>query len=331
MYINGASAISPIPVFDAQTSGIQLIAGEGNLYAAAEPVYSNLIDPKLIRRMSRIIRMGVATAMEALRQAGISNPDAIITGTAYGCLEDTGIFLKRLVENNEEMLTPTAFIQSTHNTVGAQVALLLKCHAYNTTYVQRAHSFERSLQDTRLWLSENPEAKVLVGAADELTDYSFALLERFGMFRHQAGGEGAVYFLVSSTTTEKTWAKIEKITALFDPTEQELEQAAASILDRVEGNVDLLLSGEEAMDYNADQYAKIYSIAGTTVPVINYKKYCGIYPTASAFACWLAAWWLKAGSIEAEGITAAAPRRILVYQADASGYHSFILLAHADL
>ena len=331
MYINGASAISPIPVFDAQSSGVQLIAGEGNRYAAAEPVYSNLIDPKLIRRMSRIIRMGVATAMEALRQAGISNPDAIITGTAYGCLEDTGIFLKRLVENNEEMLTPTAFIQSTHNTVGAQVALLLKCHAYNTTYVQRAQSFERSLQDARLWLSENPEAAVLVGAADELTDYSFALLERFGMFRHQAGGEGAAYFMVSNTGSEKSWAKIEKITTLFGPTAQELEEVAASLLDTVEGKVDLLLSGEESMDYNADQYAKIYSVTGTTVPVIAYKKYCGTYPTASAFACWLAAWWLKAGIVEAGGVTVSSPRRILLYQADASGYHSFILLAHADL
>ena len=92
--------------------------------------------------MSRIIRMGVAAAMECLQEADVKKPDAIITGTAYGCLEDTGLFLAKMVENNEEMLTPTAFIQSTHNTVGAQVALMLSCHHYNNTFVHRGFSFE---------------------------------------------------------------------------------------------------------------------------------------------------------------------------------------------
>lgn len=327
MYINGASAISPLPVFDAMTSGISFIPGEGNRLTAYEPAYNNLIDPKLIRRMSRVIRMGVATAMDALRQAGVSNPDAIITGTAYGCLEDTGIFLKRLVENGEEMLTPTAFIQSTHNTVGAQVALLLKCHAYNNTYVQRAQSFERSLQDARLWLTEHPGASVLVGAADELTDYSYALLERFGLYRHQAGGEGAAYYLVTDTASEKSWARVDQVYTLFDPGPEELQDLAADLLQEASGQIDVLLSGEEEMDYNADQYAKISSILGSGLPVIRYKKYCGVYPTATAFATWLAAWWLKAGKVEVDGLQLLSPGRILVYQADPSGYHSFILLS----
>ena len=90
----------------------------GTRMRAVEPDYAKLIDPKVIRRMSRIIRMGVAAALECLNGA---TPDAIITGTAYGSLEDTTVFLKRMIDNKEEMLTPTAFIQSTHNTVGAQI------------------------------------------------------------------------------------------------------------------------------------------------------------------------------------------------------------------
>lgn len=327
MYINGASAISPLPVFDAMTSGISFIPGEGNRLAASEPAYNNLIDPKLIRRMSRVIRMGVATAMDALRQAGVTNPDAILTGTAYGCLEDTGIFLKRLVENGEEMLTPTAFIQSTHNTVGAQVALLLKCHAYNNTYVQRAQSFERSLQDAGLWLTEHPGVSVLVGAADELTDYSYALLERFGLYRHQAGGEGAAYFVVTTAASETSWAKIDQVCTLFNPDTKKLQDLAAALLLEASGQIDVLLSGEEVLDYNADQYAIITNLLGSDLPVIRYKKFCGVYPTATAFATWLAAWWLKTGKVEAEGWKRLSPRRILVYQADPSGYHSFILLS----
>ncbi len=349
MYINGASAISPLAVFDAlntgiadaQNPGIGEARTEGNRFRATEPDYSKLIDPKLIRRMSRVIRMGVATAMDALRQAGISNPDAIITGTAYGCLEDTGIFLKKLVEHQEEMLTPTAFIQSTHNTVGAQVALLLKCNAYNNTYVQRAHSFERSLQDAGLWLSENPGASVLVGAADELTDYSFAILERFGLFRYQPGGEGAAYFLVEQAPGKDCWARVEAVRTLFQPDEAELFELAAHLMNQASpmqeqpnliqtkqsGKIDLILSGEETGDANTNCYAKINSLAGDDLPVIRYKKYCGLYPTATAFASWLAAYFIKKGAVDVDAVKLQAPRRILVYQADAAGYHSFIVLS----
>lgn len=93
------------------------------------------------------------------------------------------------------------------------------------------------------------------------------------------------------------------------------------------GPVDLLLSGEEETDYNAYQYAELSTLLSSEMPVIRYKKYCGTYPTATAFASWLAAWWLKAGKVEVDGIQLPNPRRILIYQADPSGYHSFILLA----
>ncbi len=85
------------------------------------------------RRMSRIIKMGVCAAMKCLQDAEIKNPDAIITGTGMGCIEDTGKFLSSYIENEEKLLNPTPFIQSTHNTVGAAIALMLKCHNYNNT------------------------------------------------------------------------------------------------------------------------------------------------------------------------------------------------------
>ena len=102
---------------------------------AIEPDYTAFIDPKLIRRMSHLIKMGVAAAKECLERGNTQMPGAIITGTAYGCLEDTVSFLTRMIELNEELLPPTAFIQSTHNTVSAQIALMLACHNYNNTFV----------------------------------------------------------------------------------------------------------------------------------------------------------------------------------------------------
>lgn len=184
--------------------------GPGNRLKAIEPDYAKYIDAKLIRRMSRIIKMGVAAAMDCLDAAAEAAstadeatgaaapgkrlvPDAIVTGTAYGCLEDTVTFLRRMVENKEELLTPTAFIQSTHNTVGAQIALMLQCHAYNNTFVHRGFSFESAVLDAQMLLEEGQATNVLVGGVDEITDTSHQILERFGLFKGAMDGEGAVF------------------------------------------------------------------------------------------------------------------------------------------
>ena len=75
----------------------------------------------------------------------VEMPGGIIVGTAYGCLQDTEIFLTTMIEYNEEMFTPTAFIQSTHNTIGAQIGLMLQCHNYNNAFVHSGFSFESAL------------------------------------------------------------------------------------------------------------------------------------------------------------------------------------------
>jgi len=126
IYIRSSACISPQKTFGDVNLLTQLVEYNETRLRPIEPDYAAFIDPKLIRRMSHIIKMGVAAASECLNQANVEMPGAIITGTAYGCLEDTVSFLTRMIELNEELLPPTAFIQSTHNTVAAQIALLLK-------------------------------------------------------------------------------------------------------------------------------------------------------------------------------------------------------------
>ena len=126
-FINGIGNISPQSTFGNNDLLSSIKSYSDNRLTAIEPDYSEWIDPKLLRRMSRIIKMGVASAMCTLKEASIEKPDAIITGTAYGCLEDTGIFLSKMITNKEQALNPTPFIQSTHNTIGSQIALLLQC------------------------------------------------------------------------------------------------------------------------------------------------------------------------------------------------------------
>lgn len=183
MYIRATGNISPQKTFGHPPMEEAPVAYAGNRLACIEPDYKEFIDPKLIRRMSRIIRMGVAAAMECLKEADVKVPDAIVTGTAYGCMEDTSSFLSKMVEFNEELLTPTAFIQSTHNTIGAQIGLMLQCNNYNNAYVHRGFSFESALLDGMLLLKEKEATTVLVGAVDEIINNSHAILSRMGLYK----------------------------------------------------------------------------------------------------------------------------------------------------
>src|SRR5690554_6229467 len=143
-YINGIGSVSiqtpEYSVFDAAPEKVQ------HLNHAQQPSYKELIAPAMSRRMARGIKMSIYAANQAMNEAENPDLDAIIAGTSLGCIEDSEKFLNTIIENDEEFLTPTAFIQSTHNTVAAQIALQLQCKSFNFTYVNGGNSFESALR-----------------------------------------------------------------------------------------------------------------------------------------------------------------------------------------
>ena len=203
IYIRSTANISPQHSLDTDAFYKSRVKTSNNFFKSLEPDYDQFVDSKMIRRMSRIVKMGVAAASVCLRNAGITQPASILTATAYGCLEDSSTFLRRMIEFDEKMLSPTAFIQSTHNTVGAQIALLLRCNNYNNTIVHSAFSFENAIIESQL-LIQDSQGPVLVGAVDEITDDRHTILSRFGIYKKNAksegniAGEGAAFFLMDS-------------------------------------------------------------------------------------------------------------------------------------
>ena len=183
IYIRSASCISPQETLNSQLFSSDAKEYNAGILNAIEPDYKNILDVKQMRRMSRIIRIGLAAATKALKEADKENADAIITGTAYGCMQDSESFLKKIIEQDEELLSPTSFIQSTHNTVGAQIALMLKCYNYNNTFVHRGFSFEHALLDAMLCLMKIEAKNILAGSADEMTDFTFSFFKRFGLYK----------------------------------------------------------------------------------------------------------------------------------------------------
>ena len=287
-------------------------ATTGNRFNAIEPDYSVYIDAKSIRRMSRIVKMGVAAAFQCLREAEVAVPDAIVTGTAYGCLGDTGFFLSRLIEQQEEALSPTAFIQSTHNTVGAQIALMLQCTGYNNTFVHRGFSFESALLDAVMLIQEGEAKTVLAGGLDEITDASHAILERFGLYKNGAAdGEGATFFLLTAEPSGKDHAILEGLDTFYKP---------ATKAD-IENKIDRFLSA--------------YSLKKEDIDVVltgaDYNPLCGEYPTASAFALAMAAGALSEaatgnGAEIGTGAATGKPKRILIHNNYLNIHHSLMLV-----
>lgn len=151
----------------------------GDKYVRAqEPDTKGLIVPAEARRMSKILKRTVCTAITALNESDIKQPDAIITGTGMGCMENSEKFLIDLSRFGEQCLKPTLFMQSTHNTISSLIAIILKCHGYNNTYSHKGISFESSLFDAWIQIKSGMIRNALVGAHDEVTPFMDLVMER---------------------------------------------------------------------------------------------------------------------------------------------------------
>ncbi|PKF76246.1 beta-ketoacyl synthase N-terminal-like domain-containing protein, partial [Chryseobacterium sp. PMSZPI] len=226
VYINSASCIS---VQDTLNENIlQNLKPENSIQIlkAVEPNYKAFIPPTMIRRMSKTVKMSSVASHYALQEAGITRPDAIIVGTGMGCSQDSEKFLKNVIDNQEEFLTPTFFIQSTHNTVAGQIALGLQCHAYNFTYVNTSSSLEFSFLDAQLQINDGEAENVLVGSTDEQTDRTMELYRLHNIIKKETDlpsdylnsetkgviwGEGASFFVVGKEKTDHSYARLKNI------------------------------------------------------------------------------------------------------------------------
>lgn len=326
IYINGLSNISPQETFY-QPMGATIAPPQGAFFTCQEPNYKEFIQKKLLRRMSRIVRMGLATAHKALDDANNPSLDAIISGTAWGCVKDTEKFLETIIENKEAYLTPTAFVQSTHNTVAGQIALLHHNNCYNMSYVQGNVSFESALIDAMLLFYDNKANNILVNGIDEQTEKLGILLERLECAKAgvRVMGEGAACFILSDQPTPNTYAKVAGVNMLYRPKDKTaVQQSIQHTLQ--EANIpleaiDVVLTGNKTLAIEKELFP--------TAEYSQYKTLCGEYPTSTAFAMAVGAQVLKGDlpTKTALGIHKKAPKHILIYNNHQDINHSIILLS----
>lgn len=347
-YINGAACISAQKTFDTGFLKDVYINETESVLSAQQPDYKEFIPPAAGRRMARGVKNGIAASSRALQEAGITNPDAIITGTGMGCSIDSEKFLQAVIDNNEEFLTPTSFIQSTHNTVGAQIALGLQCRAYNFTYVNGAISFESSLIDSKLQIEEGEAATVLTGGIEETSDQTIKFLELSGAIKDKSDipytvlnsvskgvvlAEGAVFFVLADEKQESTYAELGDVSIYNTLDENEVADKLTAFLSSnsiTVNDIDAVVLG-----YNGDAaYDSYYNTLAQGVfadtQQLYYKHLSGEFNTASAFGLWAAANVIKNQSasnvLKANNIEVNTYNTVLLYNQYKGKDHSFTLL-----
>jgi len=345
VFINGIGAVTPQGIWRPSFFE-EAVPIDSPITAAIQPSYKALIPPALIRRMSRGIKMGIFAAQQALDEAGVSTPEAIIVGTGLGCSEDSEKFLRTILDNDEQFLTPTSFIQSTHNTVAAQIALRLACQGYNFTYVNRSVSFESGMLDAMLQIHSGEVANVLVGGVDEISDHTYSLLQRIGYIKpdgvnesiktSQTQGvnyaEGATFFLLSGERTAESYAELVDVHIINSVGEDEI---TATISGFLQGNgltshdIDIAILGING-DKAFDSYYFPVQEQLTNADVLYYKHLIGQYDSCSAFAPAVAATVAKHGAAQPilrwQGRPQRPVKNILLYNQYRGKDHSLLLV-----
>lgn len=301
-YIIGSGCISPQNTTDENYFFETIIAANTDHFSAIEPSYKEHINPNMLRRMGRAIKMGASAARIAITEAKLENVDAIMSGTGLGCFEDSEKFLIAIINNDEQFLTPTSFIQSTHNTVGSQVALIMKCHEYNYTYTHRGFSFESCVMDALMSLDEGKK-NILIGGIEEHTPVYLELYRKAnklnsdnshkyfeGKTKGVQMGEGAT-FLALSSEKQNAYSAIEGINLIYKPeNSNELLHklnAFLNIYNKALDNIDLVLFGFSG-DKNDDKLLlELLPLISNNSATAHYKHLCGDYHTSGAFATWL--------------------------------------------
>ena len=191
-----------------------------------------IADRRVQRRMGRLSRTALEAAFRCLSDAG--SLAAIITATGYGFLDETEKFMQAFLECQEHLVPPTAFIQSTFNTIGAQLAHVKGMHVHNSTHVQGNVSLECAMFEGVGILQSAEEQQVLVGAFDERTPMLETMLG--AMEQASAGeiGEGVAFFLLSNRCA----GDAVEIRAMHFCPEELPREAALSWLEGVSGAVD---------------------------------------------------------------------------------------------
>ncbi|WP_027419188.1 beta-ketoacyl synthase chain length factor [Crocinitomix catalasitica] len=343
MYIKDLTCISPQKSFNNElfTVGVEKIVGIR--YNAIDPDYMDIIPHNLLRRMGRVVKLGIGTGLTLVKKH--NNLNGIIIGTSNGGLEDCFKFLNQIIQYDEGTLTPTNFVQSTPSAVAGNLALMSQNTGYNVTHINGGLSFENVLLDTLELLKENTNASYLIGASEEISDYNFNINLKLDLYKlgetdnttllndntkGTVNGEGAAMFVVDNNP-ENAFAEILDTDQITFPNNLDIEFKLTELLKRNNlkySDIDAIMVGRNG-DVDDDKWYDEFEDKFPESYHLVFKNLCGEYQTASGFSTWLAAQILKGEKIPAliqRKSSDKSIKHLLIYNHYRGEQHGFILL-----
>ena len=331
-----------------------------------DPDFKEQFPPMVARRMCVLLKRAVMMSRLTLKEASVEMPDAIISGTGLGCIDNTEKFIYAIMDNEEKFLQPTFFMQSTHNIISSSIAIDLKCHGYNNTFVHRWTSFENALLDATMQFGQKLIQTALVGGYDELTDDYYKFFDRLGLWNFAEGmspekkcfaGEASINMLLSATKNEQTICEISDVELLYSPTHKQISRPLDIMLEKARcglSDIDAVMTGLSTLTENDKVYYDVIENHFGDRPIMWYKHLFGESFSASAIGAYAAMTCLRKGRIPSFMLADVASmkatvaetgnadarvsafgtptdingiKRILVYNHHNNKPHSFILLS----
>jgi 3-oxoacyl-(acyl-carrier-protein) synthase len=309
-----------------------------------DPDFKTYLSPLVSRRMCSLLKRAIILSRLTLKDAGVEIPDAIISGTGLGCIENTEKFLMSIMQNDEKFLQPTYFMQSTHNILSSTIAIELQCHGYNNTFVHRGVSFENALLDAMMQFANKKIENSLLGGYEELTDNYYTLFDKMGAWDFDFGtsfkekcfaSEAAVNMLLTNRKKAGTFCEITDAEIMYCPTHEQVKETLHKILKKAGcelSDIDAVFMGLNSNKKNDEVYNNVISNVLENTSVVRYKHIFGESFCTSALAVYAAAKCLKNGMIPSflvqdSGNAIKDVKKILLYNHYNNKSHSLILLS----
>lgn len=303
IYIQAAEQISIQAPLSEQWMVEPLFYNEASLVKAQNPSFRDYMAANEARRMGNIMKRALVTTLKLLGETGIEHPDAIITGTCLGSLDYTEHFLDSIVENDEQAVSPTYFMQSTHNTVGSALAIYTKTHGYNTTYSHSGTSFDLTLLDAWMQIQLGKISTALVGGHDEMTEQFYGLLQKVGFVGVEGMvpcGEVAMSMMLNTHDDVDHLCELAGLRISFRPSPEKLQQQFNELLAEAGmtlADLSAVMTGVNGHPENDGLYHNTIETLFPEKPLLHYKHLFGENYTVSGLGLYACAQLLKKNEI----------------------------------
>jgi len=216
-----------------------------------------------------------------------------------GCIANTEKFLSAMIDNQEDFLQPTYFMQSTHNTASSLIGIHTHCHGYNSTYSQKGFSFDSALYDAWMQFRLGKIKTALVGGYDEMVDSHFNLIRKVGYVGLEGMApcsEVSMSMLLNAEKPADALCEMAGIRLCYRPSMEKLRRVLDELLDSAGvslADVSAVMTGVNGNPRNDKPYRDTIEHLFPHKPLLRYKHLFGENYTVSALGAYAAAHLLK--------------------------------------